>query len=141
MDQIVTRVPAFEPIHGQVFSAQDPAQRQRAVREGDRGVQVVVAAALQKDDRPGIERLINEFASDSRVGGVDALKEDLARYDRAATAAAKKDCCRWCVRPGPTKFCTPIFAEHVDGWLARSLPPPEVIARHAQRRSMACRQA
>jgi pSer/pThr/pTyr-binding forkhead associated (FHA) protein len=134
MDQIMTREPAFESVHSQVFAAirtlrSDNALYVKAIAE----FKSSLAAALRKDDQAVIRRKINDFAADfPRVGGVDELKEDLARYSELTKLAQQKELLALVRQTQTTKFSTPVFAEHVDAWLARSLPPTDIIARHAQ---------
>ena len=134
MDQMVTREPQFEHIHSQVFSSirtlrSDNAIYVKAIADLKSGI----AAALKKDDRAGIERLISDFAGDfPRVDGLDALREDLSHYDAMVRLAQQKELLELVRQSQATKFQTPIFADHVDGWLAKTLPPAEVIAGHAK---------
>src|SRR5262249_45704211 len=91
------------------------------------------AQALRKDDRPGIAKIIDDFAGDfPRVDGLDALREDLTHYDAMVTLAQQKDLLELVRQSQATKFQTPIFADYVDGWLAKSLPPADVVAGHTK---------
>lgn len=134
MDQIVTRVPAFEHIHSRVFSSlrtlrSDNALYVKAMEQLDSAVR----AALKKNDRPAVDRLLSDFATDyAHVGGLDVLKEDLVRYDALTLLVQQKELLELVRVSRSTKFRTPIFASYVDEWLGRSLPPQDVISRHAE---------
>jgi pSer/pThr/pTyr-binding forkhead associated (FHA) protein len=134
MDQMVTRQPEFEHIHSQVFSTirtlrSDNATYVKAMTD----LKSNVAKALKKDDRAAIDKLIDEFATDfPRIEGLDALRQDLSDYDDFVRLAQKKNLLELVRQSQATKFQTPIFADHVDGWLAKSLPPADVIAGHTK---------
>lgn len=134
MDQILTREPKFEHIHAKIFSSltslrSDNALYVKAIDDLKTNIQ----AALQNDKRPDIDKLIDEFSSSyPRITGVDALREDLARYDTLQQLVQQKELLQLVHSSRTAKFRTPIFAEYVDPWLAKQLPPAEVIAKHAE---------
>jgi pSer/pThr/pTyr-binding forkhead associated (FHA) protein len=134
MDQIVTREPRFEPIHARVFSSltglrSDSALYVKAIED----LKTNLRAALKRDDRQSIDKLIGEFAADyPRVTGIDALREDLARYDTLNQLVQQKELLQLMDASRTAQFRTPIFAEHVDAWLPKQLPPAQIMARHAE---------
>lgn len=133
MDQIVTREPQFEPIHARVFSSltslrSDNATYVKAIGQLETSIQ----AALQRADRGVIGKLIDEFAASyPRVIGAEALREDLARYDTLNQLVRQKELLQLVHLSRSAQFRTPIFAEYVDAWLKKQLPPAEIIAKHA----------
>jgi hypothetical protein len=134
MDQMVTRQPEFEHIHSQVFSTIRTLRSDNAIYvKAIADLKANVTQALKKGDRAGIVKIIDDFAADfPRVDGLDALREDLTHYDAMAGLAQQKDLLELVRQSQSTKFQTPIFADYVEGWLAKSLPPPDVIAAHTK---------
>ena len=134
MDQILTRIPAFEPIHGRVFSdlrtlRSDEAVYVKAMEQLDADVM----AAVKRNDRAEVERLIGDFESEfAQIGGVDALRQDLKRYDQIARLVQEKQLLELVRVSRATKFRTPSFARYGDEWLAGLLPPQPVIDTHAE---------
>lgn len=134
MDQILTREPKFESIHAKIFSSltslrSDNALYVKAIDDLKTNIQ----AALKNDKRQDIDKLIDEFGSSyPHVTGVDALREDLARYDSLHQLVQQKELLQLVHLSRAAKFRTPIFAEYVDPWLANELPPAEIIAKHAE---------
>jgi pSer/pThr/pTyr-binding forkhead associated (FHA) protein len=134
MDQILTREPKFEHIHAKIFSSltslrSDNALYVKAIDDLKTNIQ----AALQNDRRRDIDKLIDEFTSSyPRITGIDALREDLARYDTLHQLVQQKELLQLVHSSRTTKFRTPIFAEYAEPWLAKQLPPAEVIAKHAE---------
>ncbi|HEY0683222.1 MAG TPA: FHA domain-containing protein [Steroidobacter sp.] len=134
MDQIVTREPKFEGIHTRVFSSltslrSDNATYVKAIEQ----LQTAIEAALKRDDRAAIAKLINEFTANyPRVAGVDVLREDLARYDTLNQLVRQKELLQLVHLSRTAQFRTPIFANYVDGWLEKQLPPAEIIAKYAE---------
>ncbi len=65
MDQIVTQVPAFEPIHSQVFGNLRELRSENSlyVKAMDE-LKIALGKALRDSDREAINRLINEFAAE-----------------------------------------------------------------------------
>ena len=134
MDQMVTREPQFEPIHTRIFSSLTSLRSDNAIYVKAIGqLRTSIEAALRRDDRGAIGKLINEFAANyPRVIGVDVLREDLARYDTLNQLVRQKELLQLVHLSRTSQFRTPIFAEHVDAWLAKQLPPAEIIAKHAE---------
>lgn len=134
MDQILTREPRFGPIHARVFSdlnslRSDSALYVKAIEDLKSNLQ----AALRRNERQNIDKLIDQFATDyPRVIGIDALREDLARYDTLSQLVQEKELLQLMELSGTEQFRTPIFAEHVATWLPKQLPSAEVMAKHAQ---------
>ncbi|MBM0106850.1 FHA domain-containing protein [Steroidobacter sp. S1-65] len=134
MDQMVTREPHFEPIHTRVFSYLTSLRSDNAIYVKAIGqLRTSIEAALRRDDRGAIGKLINEFAANyPRVIGVDALRDDLARYDTLSQLIRQKELLQLVHLSRTAQFRTPVFAEHVDIWLEKQLPPAEIIAKHAE---------
>jgi pSer/pThr/pTyr-binding forkhead associated (FHA) protein len=134
MDQIVTQVPEFEHVHSQVFSSLRTLRSDNELYvKASEQLQSNVTAALKKNDRRGVDKLISDFATDySHVGGLDVLNEDLARYDELTRLFEQKNLLELVRVSRATKFRTPVLAGYVDGWLAASLPPQDIIAKHAE---------
>ena len=134
MDQIVTRVPAFEHIHTRIFSSltslrSDNALYVKAIDE----LKASIQAALKRDDRAAVGKLISEFDSGyPRVTGVEALRDDLARYDALYQLVRQKELLQLVHLQRNAQFRTPVFAQYVDGWLAKVLPPSDVIAKYSE---------
>ena len=134
MDQILSREPKFEHIHTQIFSSltnlrSDNAIYVKAIDELKANLQ----AALKRDDRPAMAKLIDDFSSAyPRVSGVDVLRDDLVRYDTLYQLVRQKELLQLVHLRRTAQFRTPIFAEHVDAWLAKELPPSDIIARYAE---------
>ncbi|MDY6947843.1 MAG: FHA domain-containing protein [Pseudomonadota bacterium] len=134
LDQILTREPEFEPVHARIFSSltslrSDNALYVKAIEE----LKSSLEAALQRDDRPAVGKLISDFGSGyPRITGVDALREDLARYDTLSQLVRQKELLQLVHLRRNAQFRTPVFAEYVDGWLAKQLPPAEVITRYSE---------
>lgn len=133
MDQIVTRVPQFEPIHSHIFSSltslrSDNALYVKAIED----LKAAIQSALKRDERQSIDKLINEFGSSyPHVAGLDVLREDLARYDTLYQLVQQKELLQLVQLSRTASFRTPMFAEHAKAWLAKSLPPPDIVAKHA----------
>lgn len=133
LDQIVTREPRFEPIHSHIFSSlttlrSDNALYVKAIED----LKAAIQSALKRDERQSIDKLINEFASSyPRVTGLEALREDLRRYDALYQLVQQKELLQLVHLSRTAKFSTAMFAEHVNTWLAGALPPAEIIAKHA----------
>lgn len=134
MDQIVAREPQFEHIHTRIFSAlttlrSDNALYVKAIDELKANIQ----AALKRNERQSIDKLIDGFAADyTRVSGIDALREDVARYDTLYQLVRQKELLQLVHLSRTAQFRTPIFAEYVDTWLPKELPPSNVIAKYAE---------
>lgn len=134
MDQIVNRAPQFEPIHSRIFSSltslrSDNALYVKAIED----LKASIQSALQSGERQSIDKRVNEFASNyPRVSGVDALRDDLARFDALNQLVQRKELLQLARLNQTAKFSTPIFTEYVDAWLAKTLPPSDVIAKHAK---------
>jgi pSer/pThr/pTyr-binding forkhead associated (FHA) protein len=134
MDQIVTEIPQFEPIHARIFSGlttlrSDNALYVKAIDELETSIQ----SALKRDDRQSIDKLLSEFTTNyPRVSGIDAVREDLARYDTLKQLVQRKELLQLAELKKTSKFQTPIFTDYVDTWLASVMPPPDVIAQHAK---------
>ncbi len=134
MDQILSREPKFEHIHTQIFSSltnlrSDNAIYVKAIEELKANLQ----AALQRDDRQALGNLIDDFSSGyPRVSGVDVLRDDLVRYDTLYQLVRQKELLQLVHLRRAAQFRTPIFAEHVDAWLAKELPPSDIIATYAE---------
>lgn len=134
MDQIVTRTPQFEPIHSRIFSSlttlrSDNALYVKAIDD----LKTSIQSALKRGERQSIDKRISEFAANyPRVSGIDALREDLARYDTLNQLVQRKELLQLAELKRTSKFRTPIFTEYVDTWLAEALPPPDVVAKHAK---------
>jgi hypothetical protein len=133
LDQIVARVPKFEPLRTRIFSdltslRTDNALYVKAIEE----LKDNIETALQSDERESLDKTIKDFASDyPRVTGVDDLREDLLRYDTLHELVRQKDLLQLVQVSRSAQFRTPIFTHYVDGWLAQVLPPSDVIAKHA----------
>lgn len=133
MDQIATREPQFEHIQARVFSSlttlrSDNALSVKAIED----LKASLQTALKRNERQGIEKRIDEFsASYPRVTGVDALREDLARYDTLNQLVQQKELLKLVHASRTAKFRTPVFSEYADTWLASVLPPREIIAKHS----------
>ncbi|WP_129774681.1 FHA domain-containing protein [Peristeroidobacter soli] len=134
MDQIVTQIPQFEPIHARIFSSLttlrgDNSLYVKAIDE----LKTSIQSALKRDERQSIDKLLSEFTSNyPRVSGIDALRDDLARYDTLKQLVQRKELLQLAELKETSKFQTPIFTDYIGTWLASALPPPDVIAKHAK---------
>jgi len=133
MDQIMTNVPAFEPVHSQVFGSLRELRRENSlyVKAIDQ-LKSDLGKALRAKDSAAINKLISDFASSyPRVNGPDALKQDAAQFDSLVRLVDNKELSELMRLRGAVKFRTPIFEDYVAGWLASSLPPADIAAKHA----------
>ena len=133
MDQVMTDVPAFEPVHSQVFGNLRELSRENSlyVNAIDQ-LKAALGKALRDNDREAMNQLISEFASSyPRVQGLDALKQDAAQYDALVRLVDNKELPEVLRLSHTVKFQTPIFEDFVPGWLAGSLPPADIAAKHA----------
>jgi pSer/pThr/pTyr-binding forkhead associated (FHA) protein len=133
MDQVMTNVPAFEPVHSQVFGNLRELRRENSlyVKAIDQ-LKSDLGKALRDKDREAIDKLISDFASNyPRVNGPDALKQDAVQFDSLARLVDNKDLPELMRLRGAVKFRTPIFEDYVAGWLASELPPADIAAKHA----------
>ena len=88
--------------------------------------------ALRDNDREEVNRLINDFAASyPHVGGLDALKHDVAQYDTLVRLVDNKELQEVVRLSRTVKFRTPIFEDYVGGWLASTLPPADIVAKYA----------
>lgn len=134
MDQIVNRTPQFEPIHSRIFSSLTSLRTDNAlyVKAID-DLKTNIQSALRRGERQSIDKLIDEFAANyPRVSGVEALRDDMSRFDTLNQLVQRKELLQLAQLNQAEKFRTPIFAEYTDAWLAKTLPPAEVIANHAK---------
>ncbi|WP_129646843.1 hypothetical protein [Peristeroidobacter agariperforans] len=134
VDQIASRAPQFEPFHSRIFSSLTSLRSDNALYlEAIDKLKAAIQLALNRGERQSIDKLVNEFASRyPRVSGVEALREDLVRFDRLNQLVQRKELFQLAQLNQSDEFRTPIFAEYVDAWLAKTLPPPDVIAKHAK---------
>jgi pSer/pThr/pTyr-binding forkhead associated (FHA) protein len=133
MDQLVTQAPAFESVHSQVFGNLRELRTQNSlyVKAMDE-LKIALGKALRDSDREEVNRLINEFAASyPRVGGLDALKHDVAQYDTLVRLVDDKELQEVVRLSRTVKFRTPIFEDYVGGWLASTLPPADIVAKYA----------
>ncbi|HEY5755243.1 MAG TPA: FHA domain-containing protein [Steroidobacter sp.] len=134
LDQIVTRTPEFEPIHSRIFSSlttlrSDNALYVKAIED----LKTSIQSSLERGERQKIDKLLSEFTSNyPRVAGIDALRADLAQYDTLNQLVQRKELLQLAQLDRSAKFRMPIFTEYVDAWLAKALPPPDVVAKHAK---------
>ena len=133
MDQIMTNVPAFEPVHSQVFGNLRELRRENSlyVKAIDQ-LKSAIGKALRDNDREAINKLVSDFASSyPRVNGLDALKQDAAQFDSLARLVDNKELSELMRLRSAVEFRTPIFEDYVSGWLASELPPADIAAKYA----------
>jgi pSer/pThr/pTyr-binding forkhead associated (FHA) protein len=134
MDQIVTRVPEFEPVHSRIFSSLTTLRSDNALYvKASEDLKTSIRSSLERGERQNIDKLLSEFTANyPRVSGIDALRADLAQYDTLNQLVQRKELLQLAQLDRTSKFRTPIFTEYVDTWLAKALPPPEVAAKHVK---------
>lgn len=134
MDQIVTREPKFEQVQAQLFSSLTSLRNDNSLYvKAMEDLKTAIQGALKRNQRQSIDKLLDEFAASyPRVGGVDVLRQDLARYDTLNKLVQQKELLQVVHMRRTSKFQSPIFAEHVDAWLASELPPRDIIDKHAE---------
>jgi pSer/pThr/pTyr-binding forkhead associated (FHA) protein len=134
LDQVVTYSASFEAMHGRTFShlstlRNDSSVYVKAIAE----LKSAVRARLESRDTAGIRTLLGEFAvSYPRVGGLDALQQDLENYVVLADHVQRRELAEVVEKRSTLRFRTPIFASHVGSWLDRTLPPPAIAARYTE---------
>ena len=132
LSQIAVHVPAFEPVHARVLSDLRMLRNEHSLYgQAITRLKSDIDTSLREMDHEKISATINDFSRKySRVGGLDALREDAERYETLAGYVAQQDLAAVSRFRRETEFQTPLFREQINAWLDGLLPPADILQHY-----------
>ncbi len=133
--RIASHVPAFAAVHADALTHLRKLQSDATVYlPAIERLKAAIAAELGRDSAQSIAAMLDAFAAKyPGVAGLDALRQDLARYVELGREARSPRSGRLFAALQQAQFATPPFQQAYGALAAqRQLPPPQLVEQYAQ---------
>ena len=139
---ISAAVPVFEAAYAEALSHLRKLQSDEAVYlAAIERLKTAIADELKNDNPSALEPLLKEYAEKyPRIGGLDAVRQDVLLYTEIDNAARERDLARLSARIEKARFATPPFQARFKAMATGNLLPPANLLAQYQAANKAWRE-